>query len=228
MRKAMVLGVLGLAGTLASPSFADDFSGFRLQLNLSSDAIHGDFTVAGVPDTVQKISASRFGYGFGAGWGLNRWFAVEGTLLGGADMNENAFTDVLDPNTYFISRTDTKGAEVSGVGSLWIGHKFAFFGRLGFTAWQATERVEAGFYDDPTSKSSLSVKDSGFDPVYGLGIQTVLDRALIRLEYKVSSIGDLVYIDHGDPAVTTDDTEVFGLRKSTIASINLSFVWPLR
>jgi hypothetical protein len=42
MRKAMVLGVLGLAGTLASPAFADEFSGFRLGMNMSSDSLESD------------------------------------------------------------------------------------------------------------------------------------------------------------------------------------------
>ena len=35
MRKAMVLGVVTLAGSLASPAFADEFSGFRLGLLLN-------------------------------------------------------------------------------------------------------------------------------------------------------------------------------------------------
>ena len=228
MRKAMVLGVLGLAGTLASPAFADDFTGFRLGLNLSSDMVHGDFNISPLPGEVDKISASRFGYGMSAGWALNRWLAFEGALLGGSNMNEDTFTDTLPTNEYFTSRTDVKGAEASVVGTLWIGHKFAFFGRLGAFAWQAKERVDAGFFDDPTSRTTLTVKDSGFDPVYGLGIQTVLDRALIRFEYKLSSIGDLVYIDKGDPTTPADDTELYGLRKTDFSQLQLSFVWTLR
>jgi Outer membrane protein beta-barrel domain len=228
MRKAIVLGVLGLAGTLASPAFADDFSGFRLALNMSSDMLEGDFTVAGVPDTVDKINARRFGYGLTAGWALNKWLAFEGTLLGGSNFNENAFTNVIDPDTYYTSRTNVKGVEGSVVGTAWIGSKFAFFGRLGVLGWKAKEKVEAGFYDDPTSKSTLSVSDNGAEPVYGIGIQTVLDRALIRVEYKRSAIGDLTYTDKGDPTDPNDDFEVYSLKSSDLSSINFSIVWMLR
>ena len=43
MRKAMVLGVLGLAGTLASPAFADDqFRGFRLGVTMGQENLEGD------------------------------------------------------------------------------------------------------------------------------------------------------------------------------------------
>ena len=76
MRKAMVLGVLGLAGTLASPAFADDFTGFRLGMNMSSDTLASDLFFEPALEE-QHINESRFGYGLFGGWALNRYFAVE-------------------------------------------------------------------------------------------------------------------------------------------------------
>jgi hypothetical protein len=41
MRKAMVLGVVTLAASLASPAFADEFTGFRLGVLMSQDKLDG-------------------------------------------------------------------------------------------------------------------------------------------------------------------------------------------
>ena len=41
MRKAMSLGVVALAGLLASPAFADEFTGFRIGIGMSSDKLAG-------------------------------------------------------------------------------------------------------------------------------------------------------------------------------------------
>ena len=73
MRNALVLGVLGLAGTVASPAFADDFSGFRFGTHLNQDQLEGDFAFQG--RGVQPVNENRFGYGLFGGWALNRYFA---------------------------------------------------------------------------------------------------------------------------------------------------------
>ena len=148
MRKAMVLGVLGLAGTLASPTFAaDDFSGFRLGMNMSSDTLDADLFFEPALAT-ENFRTGRFGYGLFGGWALNRYLAFETGLRSGGEFNANPFDDILaDPSTDFIvSHTDVKGIDITVVGSLWIGKKFSIFGRLGMFGWKAEQTMSVGSY----------------------------------------------------------------------------------
>src|SRR5689334_12344499 len=92
MRKALVLGVLGLAGTLASPAFADEFSGFRMGMNLSSDTLESDLFFNPVGGT-ESLRNNRFGYGLFGGWALNRYLAFETGLRGGSEFNDAPFFD---------------------------------------------------------------------------------------------------------------------------------------
>ena len=223
MRKAMVLGVLGLAGTLASPAFADEFSGFRMGMNLSSDTFEADLFFAPAVAT-EDFRTNRFGYGLFGGWALNRYLAFEGGLRGGQEFNANPFNDYLaDPTTDFVvSHTDVKGIDATVVGSLWIGKKFSLFARAGMFAWKAEETVSVGSYPIPAtettpfipgSKASVSVDDTGFAPIVGVGMQTVLDGALVRIEYQQTEIDDLGVAG------------AFNLRDTTMNSLNFSVVW---
>jgi len=214
MRKALVLGVLGLAGSLASPAHADEFTGFRLGMNMGSDKLESNFFFEPFLDE-DDINTNRFAYGLMAGWGLNRYLAFEGALRGGSDFNSKPFAgEFVDPADYIASHTDVKGAEISAVGSLWIGKKFSFFGRLGMFAWKAEESVSVGNFSAGT-KVTASTDDTGFDPLWGVGIQTVLDRALIRVEYKQTEIGDLGLAGG------------FNLHDSTISQLDFSVVWVI-
>ena len=221
MRKAMVLGVLGLAGTLASPTFAaDDFSGFRLGMNLSSDTLEADlFFEPGL--ATAATHTNRFGYGLFGGWALNRYLAFETGLRSGGEFNSNPFDDILaDPSSDFISsHTDVKGIDVTAVGSLWIGNRFSIFGRLGMFGWKAEQTMSVGSSGNattPPSKATVSVDDTGFDPIFGIGIQTVLDGALLRVEYQQTEIGDL------------GTAGAFNLHDSTVNSLNFSVVWIIQ
>jgi outer membrane protein with beta-barrel domain len=228
MRKALVLGVLGLAGTLASPAFADEFSGFRLGMNMSSDKLEGDLFFEPALET-QPINTNRFGYGLSGGWGLNRYFAVEAGLRGGSEFNANPFDYLLpSSNNFIVSHTDVKGIDATVVGTLWIGKKFGIFGRAGAFAWKAEQSMSVGTYEvpgDPTAtppiapipktKATVSVDDTGFAPLLGIGIQTVLDGALIRVEYQQTEIDDL------------GTAGAFNLHDSTVSSLNFSVVWIL-
>jgi opacity protein-like surface antigen len=228
MRKALVLGVLGLAGTLASPAFADDFSGFRLAMNMNSDQLEGDFAFQGIG--VDPINNNRFGYGLSGGWALNRYFAVEVGYHGGSEFNSDVFpgflpsisvlppvTDPVTPDSppFFTVRNNYKSIDASAVGSLWIGNKFSLFGRIGMQAWKGETSYSYGDAD-AGFKTVDTVDDTDFAPFGGLGIQTVLDRALIRVEYQ--------YVDVGDLPVST----YFGTFDNTITSLSFSVVWTLR
>jgi len=223
MRKAMVLGVLGLAGTLASPAFADEFSGFRLGMNMSSDSLESDLFFNPV-GTTEALNNDRFGYGLFGGWALNKYLAFETGLRGGTEFNSDPFAEFwetpLDVDSV-SSRTDVKGLDASAVGSLWIGKKFSVFGRLGVFAWKAEQTMsifraaEVGPPAVPATKQTVSVDDNGFSVLYGAGIQTVLDGALIRVEYQFMEIDDLTA------------PSAFSLHDNKMNSLNFSIVWIL-
>jgi len=226
MRTATVLGVLGIAAALASPASADEFSGFRLGLNLSQEQMDSDLYLGAIDET-DTLNNNRFGYGLMGGWALNKWFAVEATLQGGSDFNADTFRDLLAADEYIKSHTDVKGLEASAVGTFWIGKRFAVFGRVGMLGWKAEQTLSAGIYDDPDTRGTASKDDTGFDPVFGIGLQTMLDGALVRLEYKMSEIGDLTLNDLGDPDDPNDDSNVFSLRNTELSSVQFSIVWNL-
>lgn len=228
MRKATVLGLVMVAGTLASPAFADEFTGFRLGMNIGSDKLESDFMVGGDPNSVETLNLDGFSYGLSAGWALNKWVAVEGTLSKGTGYNQYVFRDDLAPLDLFMkSRTNLHSAELSVVGSAWIGSKFAFFARAGVNGYKAEERVTSGEIPDPTTDETIASEKSGAAPVFGVGIQTVLDHALLRLEYKQTEFDDLRFVDRGVASDPSDDFEVFNLKDSTVSSLTLSIVWTL-
>jgi OOP family OmpA-OmpF porin len=224
----MVLGVLGLAGTLASPAFADDFSGFRIAMNLNSDQLEGDFAFQGLG--VDPINSNRFGYGLSGGWALNRYFAVELGYHGGTEFTNDVFpaflpsisvpppvTDPVTPDSapFFKVRNNIKSIDTSAVGSLWIGEKFSIFGRLGMMAWKAETEYSYGDAD-AGFKTVDTVDDTDFAPFGGIGIQTILDRALLRVEYQ--------YYDMGDLPVDT----YYGTFDNTMTALSFSVVWTIR
>jgi hypothetical protein len=224
MRKAMVLGAMALAGTLASPAFADEFSGFRLGVLTSQDKLEGDFTFT--PAGTQPINSNRFGFGLFGGWALNRYLAIEAGLRSGGSFSENAFpafTQSLstlppppraDSPPFFKVRNDLLSFETSVVGSWWVSDKFSLFGRAGFYAWKSETTYSFGDLDaGPAIRDAAD--DTGFAPLFGLGVQTQLDGALIRLEYQMADVGDLSFGSN------------FGQTENTVSSIAVSIVWIL-
>jgi OOP family OmpA-OmpF porin len=230
MRKATVLGVLGLAGTLASPAFADDYSGFRMGVNLGSDKLESDFfdgPSGAATTSVDSINTDRLGYGLFGGWALNKWLAVEAGLVGGTEFNTDLFTQGAPTDSFDVSHVNLKGVEASAVGSLWIGKKFAFFGRAGFFGYKVEASESFGSYNNPSAKTVYNADDTGYEPLFGVGIQTVLDTALVRLEYKMTSVADLGFFDNRNTASTADDVEVHW-RNSDVSSLTFSIVWILQ
>jgi opacity protein-like surface antigen len=215
----MVLGVLGLAGTLASPAFAkDEFTGFRLQASVGSETQNSDLTDVALGST-EPADNNRFTYSFGAGWALNKFLAVELSLRSGSEYNSTHFERVLtQPEDYRASHLDLSGFEGSIVGSLWLNDHISFYGRAGMFGWNAEELFTVG--NDatqirPASKLVHKASDTGFDPLFGVGVQTVLDGALMRIEYRYTEIGDL------------SKAGVFTLTNNSFSSLEFSIVWTL-
>jgi hypothetical protein len=216
-----------LVGTLAAPAFADEFSGFRLGLTVNADALDGFYThtVVAPSPTTESLKSERFGYGIFGGWALNKWIAVEAGIQGGTEFNSRPFplfvetldTDPLtEGNEFYVLRQDIKSFQGSVVGSWWLTKDVSFFGRAGFMAWTAEVSYSYGDADDPaTLKVTDHASDDGFAPMFGGGIQTQLDGALIRLEYIQADVGDVVF---GSNFSSTDNT---------YSSIALSVVWIL-
>ena len=225
MRKAIVLGVLALAGTLASPAFADEFSGFRMGMAFSSDKFQGDFNFAPIAQT-EIFNENRFGYGLFGGWAFNRYLAFEGGIQSGASANQNVFptyaalynvvavAPAVDSPPAFKVHNGIKSLQISAVGSVWIGKKFALFGRLGGTAWKGETSISVGDADGPPAITEAA-HNTGFAPLGGIGIQTVLDGALMRFEYQYADIGDMT------------KSFSFSQTSNSLSSLTFSIVWIL-
>ena len=239
MRKAMVLGALTLAGSLASPAFADEFTGFRLGILVSQDKLDGFYnhSLVNPPSpTSTKSDSDRLGYVLFGGWVLFFWLVVVVGYHDGTPFTKNVFPDfvaALDTSVdtqgseFYKLRQDIKSLDASVVGSLWIGNKFAFFGRAGLMAWRG--EVSYAFGDSvpeettpvtPPFEFMRHARDEGFAPLFGVGIQSQLDHALVRFEYQ--------YVDIGDLAFGTDAFgESFSSTDNKFSSLAFSIVWTL-
>jgi hypothetical protein len=246
MRKAMVLGVVTLAGALASPAFADEFTGFRLGVNISQDKIDGFYnhSLVNPPSpTTTKSDSDRLGYELFGGWALNKWLAAEVGYRDGTPFTKNVFpdfVDILDDSSptgtctcntkgseFYKLEQNIKSVDASVVGSLWIGNKFAFFGRAGFMAWRGEVAYSFGDTLPPTTvpvtpayKFMNHARDDGFAPLFGVGVQTQLDHALVRFEYQYADIGDIAF-------GTDSFGETFSSTDNKYSSLAFSIVWTL-
>lgn len=217
MRKAMVIGVLALAGSLASPAFAkDEYSGVRLTFGLGQEQMESDTTYLGFG--TQHVNTNRMGYTLGGGWALNKWFALEAAYNSGADFSKTLFVDTENfPNRDIGSHYSVKAFVGSAVGSWWVNPKLGFFGRVGVYGWKGT--YEFAYDDDirpqsPPGYTKSHYDDDGFEPLFGVGIQSELDGAIVRLEYSQTTFGD-----HVEPFAAARDV--------TLSSLNFSIVWTL-
>src|SRR6185295_1024277 len=117
MRKAMVLGGVSLAGLLASPAFADEFTGFRLGVLFSQDKLDGfyDHALVNPPSsTTTKSDSDRFGYELFGGWALNKWLAAEVGYHDASPFTKNVFPEFvasLDTSSQTTCSCNTKGSE---------------------------------------------------------------------------------------------------------------------
>ena len=232
MRKAMVLGTLTLAGTLASPAFADEFTGLRLGIVMSQDKLDGFYTHTLVSPNPVKSDSDQLGYELFAGWALNKYLAAEGGFHTGTHFNRSnlfpEFVDTIDTDPdsegteYYVMRQNVKSFNASVVGSWWITKNFSFFGRAGLMGWQGEVYYAYGDVLPPDTtpptrpfKNKSHARDTGFAPLFGVGMQTQLDHALVRLEYQQADLGNLVF---GSNFSSTDNT---------YSSIAFSIVWTL-
>jgi OmpA-OmpF porin, OOP family len=214
MRKAMVLVVLGLAGAPASPAFAEDqFRGWRLGGWVGQESFQSDVDYVGYFDDVDE---NRLSYGAFGGWGFNKWLAVEVGYHGGSDFSAHLNSDGAFPTREVEQHTDIHGFEASVVGSWWFTNDFSLYGRAGIFVWkgESTFTEDLDSTDEFPATSRETFEDDGNDPFFGIGIQTEMDGALVRLEYQMVDAGDL---------------EAPGLEMldNTLESLNLSIVWFL-
>lgn len=214
MRKAMVLGVVALAGTLASPAFADEFTGFRIGASIGQDRLETDVNYLGYTEDVR---ASRFAYGLMGGWALNKYLAFEVGYNDGSEFSREIESNGAFPDRFVRQHTDLRAFEASVVGAWWFNPKLSIFGRAGIYAWDAettyVEDIDVGNDDPPLSRQTFD--SDGQDPFIAVGLQTELDGALLRLEYRLIETDDLEVPGQ----LTWDDTKM--------SSIQLSVAWIL-
>ena len=214
MRKAMVLGVLGLAGAFASPAFADDaYRGWRLGATIGNETFQSDVDYVGYFDSVDE---NRLSYSVFGGWGLNKWLAVEVGYRDGGEFNAHLNSDGAFPTREIEQHTDISGFEASVIGSWWITKNSACMAAPAFSSG----RVSPPFLKTWTSPRKIppttreTFEDDGNDPFFGVGVQTELDGALVRLEYQMVDAGDL-------------DAPGLEMLDNKLESLNLSIVWFL-
>jgi hypothetical protein len=219
MRKAMVLGLLALAGTAASPSFAkDELSGFRVTAQIGSDTLENNIFFDGIGE--ENFNLERFGYGLAGGWSLNKWLAFEIGYNRGGEYNGEIFRDFVGPTEYVKAHVDQQSFEGTIVGSFWLNPRLGFFGRAGMNYWMQETAMTFGDTDPLAPPPARAyVDDNGVEPVYGLGIQTQLDGALVRLEYKIAHLGDVEVAD----TVGT----IFSMTDQKQSTVSLSIVWTI-
>jgi opacity protein-like surface antigen len=229
----MVLGVVSLAGLLASPAFADEYTGLRLGVLFSQDKLDGFYSHSVVAPSAPtaKSDSDQLGYELFAGWALNKYLAAEAGYHTGTHFNKLLFPEFVDaidtdPNTegseYYVMRQSIKSLDASVVGSWWINDKISFFGRAGLKAWQGRVYYAYGDLEPPVTvpvtkpfKNQNHVSDDGFAPLFGVGIQTQLDHALVRFEYQYSDIGDVAFGSN------------FSSTENTFSTLAFSIVWTL-
>ena len=215
MRKALVLGVLGLAGALASPAFAEnEHRGWRLGAWVGQESFQSDVDYVGYFDSVDE---NRLSYGVFGGWGLNKWLAAEVGLHDGGEFNTHLRSGGAFPSREVEMHTDLRGFEASIVGSWWITDNFSLYGRAGIFVWkgESTFSEDLDIYSDTPPTTRETFEDDGNDPFFGIGVQTELDGALVRIEYQMMDAGDLTA-----PGLEMLDNQ--------IESLNLSIVWFLQ
>lgn len=213
MRKAMVLGVATLAGSLAAPAFADEFSGFRIGASIGQDRLETDVNYLGYTEDVR---ASRFAYSLMGGWALNKYFAVEVGYNDGSEFSREISSDGAFPDRFVRQHTDLRAIEASVVGAWWFNPKLSVFGRLGIYAWdgETTFSEDLDLTSNTPPPSRQTFEDDGQDPFISIGLQTELDGALLRFEYRL---------------IETDDFAATGLtmNDTQLSSLQVSVAWIL-
>jgi hypothetical protein len=124
----------------------------------------------------------------------------------------------LFPTARVKLHQEMKSFETSVLGSWWITDKFSLFGRAGLFAWKGEVTFsEDSDVTDPANVTFIDkYDDDGFEPFIGVGLQTQLDGALVRLEYQMAEVDDF-----GDTG--TDPS----MLDQKLNSLQLSIVWIL-
>lgn len=218
MRKATILGVLGLAGTLASPAFADEFSGWRLGASIGQEKLQSDVVYRGYFD---QTKPGRLNYSIFGGWALNKYLAVEAGYKAGGKFNGNIQSNGAFPTRLVKQDTDLKSFEGSVVGAWWFTDKISVFGRAGVFYWKGEMTFSENLdIEDPASVTLFeSFKDDGVEPFFGVGLQSQLDGALVRFEYQVAETSNFT--------ATAGNAPILQLSDNKLNSLNFSIVWIL-
>jgi hypothetical protein len=216
----MFIGALTLAATLGTPAFADEFSGFNIGAGVSQDTFESNVAYVGTNVYFDDVDTTRFGYYVHGGWALNKYFGAEIGYRSGGDFNQLLFSNGLYTTSYARIHNEVKGFEASVTGAWWFSKKVALFGRAGLYAWKG----EVTFSENPDTTLPTAqqmvfterFEDDGMEPVLGIGLQSTLDGALVRLEYRMNEFDDF-----GSSTTTPQMLE------SKQNSLQLSIVWTL-
>jgi len=167
MNRKHILGALAIIGMAASvDAHADD----------GHSGIYLGAGVGEVTNEVDDFKADGVAVKFFAGYALNQYFAAEAAYIYAGTLKDT----VEDVNL----SVESDGFVMAALGKLPLSDAFSLFAKLGYTFYN--EKVQGRRGD-----VSLTEKNSGDDPLYGVGADLRLGRKLqLRAEYEVVDVKD--------------------------------------
>lgn len=159
------VGFVSLFALMSAPSFAGSLYGFVEGGTSKIELDAGDGL---------SVSKSDTALGLGAGYKINKHFAVEGAYRDLGTINQKTEYD----DEYRISGTSL---QLSVVGSVPVSETFAFYGRVGF----AHLNVDGKYIDCCNAAYNGSESETKNKAVYGIGGEYKFSETIgARLEYS--------------------------------------------
>lgn len=167
----MLRTIVGLAALVLLSSTAaaqDSQSAIRFGIGAGKVTIEADDV---------DLKGNGWGWEVFAGYEFNRYVAVEASYIDAGDVNDHIEEGIT-------AAADTHGYSASVLGTLPVNDVFSVYARAGYLKWKADERLRVD------GETVLQYDVDGSDPIFGVGLSTLVDGAFLRLEYRMADLDD--------------------------------------